>query len=204
MAMTGTIRGPYPIRSVLMSLSVRAVSALVVTGFLLAAGAGVAGATEIPGPNLHVGDNALLFSLPAVNEDAAMRVVLRPHVALSDFTGVAPGFPARVVVLQFTKKGGDDIAALDRLQKKYGNRGLRAIAIVSDTGDLAGLSSWVQSQHLDVPVLRDAYDIVVKRYGVTTFPMTFVIDGDGYVDAIGVDRDTLETSVEAIVQPFLK
>lgn len=162
-------------------------------------------AGEVPPPNLHVGDSALLFSLPAINEDAALRAVMRPHVALADFTGVLPGFPARVVVVHFTQKANDpDLLVLDRLQKKHGARGLRVLAISASDGDLASASSWVQSQHLDVPVLRDAHRIVVDRYGVRAYPMTFIIDAEGYIDAIGMPGADLEQAVDALVAPFLK
>ena len=73
-----------------------------------------------------------------------------------------------------------------------------------DDTDLATASDWVETQKLDFPVLRDNHRIVVDRYGVLTFPMTFVIDGDGVVDAIGVPGAEIETSLDALVTPFLK
>lgn len=163
-------------------------------------------AQDPPAPNLHVGDAALLFSLPALNEDAALKAVARPHVALSDFTGVLPGFPSKAVVVHFMLRqdGEAQLAAMERLHKKYGAKGIRFVAILPEGGDLAALSGWVEGQRLDFPVLRDAHRIVAERYGVERFPMTFVVDGDGYVDAIGVPRAELETSLEAVLQPYLK
>lgn len=159
-----------------------------------------------PAPNLHVGDAALLFSLPALNEDAALKAVARPHVALSDFTGVLPGFPSKAVVVHFMLRpeGEAQLAALNRLHKKYAAKGVRFVAILPEGGDLASLSGWVEGQRLDFPVLRDAHRIVVERYGVEQFPMTFVVDGDGYVGAIGIPRADLETSIDTILQPYLK
>jgi len=58
-------------------------------------------------------------------------------------------------------------------------------------------------QKLEFPVLRDQYHIVASRYGVQQLPMTFVIDGDGYVDSIGVARDDLESSLDAILLDML-
>jgi peroxiredoxin len=161
-------------------------------------------ALAVPGPALHVGDTALLFSLPSVNEEAALQAVARTTVALSDFTGVMPGFPAKVVVVHFLQQAGGEpqLAALQRLHKKYGSRGARTIAVLSGPGEIAAVSSWVEAQHLDFPVVRDAHDIVVSRYGVRQFPTTFVVDSEGYVAAIGVARAELETSLDTVLQGF--
>jgi peroxiredoxin len=175
---------------------------------LLTALVATALAQSVPGPNLQPGDTALLFSLPALNEDAAMRAVTKPSVALSDFTGVMPAFPAKAVVLHFlTRSTGAEgqLAALERLQRKLGPRGVRVVAIVSDGGELAALSDWVESQKLAIPVLRDAQRVVVERYGVKAFPMTFVIDAEGHVDAIGAPTEaTIEAELEQVIEPLIK
>lgn len=166
----------------------------------------LAAAQPYPAPALKVGDNALLFSLPALNEDAAMRAVARPHVALSDFTGVLPSFPARVVVVHFLRRQGGEaqLEALNRLHRRYANRGARFVAILVDGGDLASTSEWVESQKLDIPVLYDAHQIVVSRYGVLHYPMSFVVDAGGAVDAIGVPGADMEAQLDALVTPFLR
>ncbi len=157
-------------------------------------------AQTAPAPSLKVGDSALLFSLPAVNEDVALRQVARGSVALSDYTGVSPGFPARAVVVTFSDgKASAQWQMLSRLQKKYQNKGVRFIIIVADEIDIATLSNAVASAKLDVPLLHDRYGIVAGRYGVKAMPMTFVVDGDGYVDAIGVAKDNLEIGLDSIL-----
>jgi peroxiredoxin len=162
-------------------------------------------ASGVPAPSVKVGDPALLFSLPAVNEDAALRAVARPHVALSDYTGVSPGFPAKLVVVEFVKQKGAEaqLATLNRLHKKYVNRGVRFLAIVADDGDLATLSEWVEGQRLEFPVLRDAHHVVVDRYGVKQFPLAMLVDASGDIDALGAPKDDLEAGLEALIQPFL-
>ncbi|MDP2315030.1 MAG: TlpA disulfide reductase family protein [Pseudomonadota bacterium] len=177
------------------------------TSLLFAVALAATGAKNgsVPAPNVTVGDAALLFSLPAVNEEAALRAVARPHVALSDFTGVLPGFPARVVVVQFVNKAGSEaqLQALNRLHRKYANRGARFLAIVADDGELAPLSEWVESQRLEFPVLRDAHRIVVERYGVRQFPLTVVVNAEGDIEALGVPKDDLEANLETLLTPFL-
>lgn len=173
--------------------------------FAFALAAPVAKTGSVPAPSVTVGDAALLFSLPAVNEDAALRAVARPSVALSDYTGVLPGFPAKVVVVHFVQKAGSEaqLQALNRLHRKYSNRGARFIAIVPDDGELSALSEWVESQRLEFPVLRDAHRVVVDRYGVKQFPLTMVVDTTGDIAALGVPKDDIELSVEAVIQDFL-
>ena len=157
-------------------------------------------AQTAPAPALKVGDSALLFSLPAVNEETALHQVARGSVALSDFTGVLAGFPARAVVITFSDaKGSAQWQMLSRLQKKFQNRGVRFVIIVADSMDIATLSNSVSSMRLDVPLLHDRYRVVAGRYGVQTLPMTFVVDGDGYVDSIGIARDNLEISLDTIL-----
>lgn len=167
-------------------------------------------AAPVPGPNVKVGDPAPLFSLPAINEEAAVRAVARPNVALSDFTGVLPVFPARVVVVHFVQRKSADgqLQALNRLHRKYTNRGARFLAIIEDSGELAALSAWVESQRLEFPVLRDTHGIVVDRYGVRQYPLTVVVDGTGDIQsgdivALGAAKDDLEANLEAILDPLL-
>jgi peroxiredoxin len=161
-------------------------------------------ALAIPGPALHVGDSALLFNLPAINEEAALQSVARTSVALSDFTGVMPGFPAKAVVVHFLKREGGEpqLAALQRLHKKYVSKGVRVLGVLAGPGEISAVSGWVEGQRLDFPVVRDAHDIVVSRYGVRQYPTTFVVDEEGYVAAIGVANADLETSLEAVIQGF--
>lgn len=154
-----------------------------------------------PGPALHVGDPALLFSLPALNEDAALHDVARTSVALSDYTGVMPGFPAKAVVVTFLQREGADsqVAALDRLAKKYERQGVRVVGILAGPGDIATVSDWVESQHLSFPILRDVHGVVVSRYGVSTYPTTFVVNAEGDVVAIGVARADLESGLDTVL-----
>jgi peroxiredoxin len=153
---------------------------------------------------VHLGDPALLFSLPALNEEAAMRAVARPSVSLSDFTGVGPAFPAAAVVLHFLEQadGAPQLEALGRLNKRYAPRNVRFVAVLAEGGDLAAASDWVQGLRLEFPVLRDAHGIVVSRYGIQSFPMTFVVDTYGDVVAVGQATAKLESDLDAVLAPL--
>jgi peroxiredoxin len=168
--------------------------------------AGLLQAAEVPAPNLKVGDTAFQFSLPAVNEDVALKTVVNTQVTLSAFLGIQARFPARAVVVTFVEgiTGADQLAALQRLQKKYASKSVRFLMVVMGSSDIATLSDWVSTQKADIPVLNDRYRIVSERYGVHSSPMTFVIDGDGYVDAIGTASGTLEPELDAILSDLLQ
>jgi peroxiredoxin len=162
-------------------------------------------AAPTPGPSMHLGDEARAFSLPSVNEQAALRAVANTHVSLSAMVGPVPAFPAKVVVLHFMERRGGEtqLAMLQRLHRRHHGAGAAFVAVMAKGGDIAGLSAWVSGQHLDVPVLNDAYSIVIDRYGVTRFPMTFVIDAEGVVQAIGMPGEDLEAQVEAVIAPYV-
>ena len=172
----------------------------------LVAWLGEVSAAEVPAPNLKVGDSALQFSLPAVNEDVALKAVVNTQVSLSAFTGLEARFPARAVVITFVEgtAGADQLQVLQRLQKKYAAKNVRFLLVVMGVSDIATLSDWVGNQKADIPVLNDKYRIVASRYGVKASPMTFVVDGDGYVDAIGTASSTLEPELDTILTDLLQ
>lgn len=157
--------------------------------------------------DLTIGDAALLFSLPALNEDAAKDAVGTGRIALSDLTGPLAGYPAEAVVIYFftRNQGADGLAALDRLQDRYDRDGLQVVAISLDRGELAEASAWATGLKTDVPILRDHHRVVATRYGVQTLPTTFIVDGDGVVFAIGRARGLeLEAELELELQPLLE
>jgi peroxiredoxin len=158
-----------------------------------------------PAP-LSVGLHALLFSLPAVNEDAAMDAVGRSQIGLSDFVGMDPPHESKAVVLHFFDRdhGGADLASLDRIQRRYGSRGVQVLGVSTDSGDMGGLSTWLEDQKLGFPVLRDNHQVVSGRYGIEKLPLTVVVDAKGYVFAIGQPKgDAVETELQAELEPLL-
>jgi peroxiredoxin len=150
-------------------------------------------------PLVRLGEPAYLFSLPAVNEDAALAVANRTQLGVGDFSGVRPTRPSEAVVLYFFDRAhvGDGLGSLQRLQRRFDGRGVQVLAICGDRGDLGGLSTWVDQQKLTFPVLRDSHGIVQARYGVSTMPLIMVVDRDGNLFAMGLGNDPeWESSLE--------
>ena len=173
--------------------------------FLLTLGAALAGTPTLPAPEVTVGRPALQFVLPALNAAVANKLVKRGDVALSDFVGVEPGVPSRGVVLTFLRREDGEVAlaALERVHRKVGRKGIRVVGILCDEGDLASVSGWVEARKVGFPVLRDGFGIVRSRYGVPAWPFTVVVDAEGRIESLGVAGDTLEADLLAILAPWL-
>ena len=133
------------------------------------------------------GAPALVFELPAANPRAATALVQRDSVALTALTGPMPTHPHKAVVVHFfrTQDGDGAIAALERIRRRFHDKGVAVLAISVDLPDFSALSSWAATRSIRFPVLHDAHRIVSSRYGVKTFPLTMVIDGDGRLFAVG-------------------
>lgn len=158
-----------------------------------------------PVPNVAPGDPALVFSLPTLNPGSSRDAVIPARVGLSDYTGLRPTTAASAVVVHFfSARDAAELDALNRLQKRYGAKGAQMVAIAIDDGDLGDLSDWVAGQKLVFPVLRDAYGVVAGRYGATAPPLTFIVDGDGAVFAIGQPSAAeLESEIEKELQVLI-
>lgn len=154
-----------------------------------------------------VGDPALLFTLPAINEDAAVAAVGTSRVSLGDFAGVTPPRPAKATVVHFFDKGSGDgaqLAALERLKRRHGGKGLQVLAVTDDDGDLGSLSTWIEDQKLSFPVLRDNHRVVLSRYRIDKLPLTLLVDADGRVFAIGNPQgEALELELEGEITALL-
>ena len=152
-------------------------------------------------PSVSVGQNALTFSLPVINTGEADEDPAAPaQISLSTYVGVLPNQPSAAVVLYFfsRREGADQLATLDRLQRRYDGQGVRILAINTDTGSVGALSSWLEEQQLGYPVLRDNHHVVRNRYGVEDLPFTVVVDQRGYIFAMGAPSATeLSESLEA-------
>lgn len=158
-------------------------------------------------PTVSVGQHALSFSLPAINEEVTEGLVNSTQLALSEFIGVTPDLPQNAIIVYFFNRsdGGMSLPDLNRLQKRYEGKGVQVIAISTDVGPIGGLSTWIEEQKLTFPVLRDSHQIVASRYGVEQLPFALIIDGDGYIFAMGRPMgEDFDESIEAELRPLME
>lgn len=166
--------------------------------------AGLAMAGEGP---VNIGAPALQFSLTAVNEPVAMDLVNKPTVALSDFAGVAPSYARDAVVLYFfdRRAGGDALASVERVARKYRGKNVQIVGILVDEAPMATLSEWVLGAEVSFPVLRDGHRLVAGRYGLDKLPVTYVLDGQGDVFAVGTPKaGSIESELESAIDAVLE
>lgn len=165
---------------------------------------GLSPAAEAAGQPMSVGVGApaLQFSLPAINEDAAISVVGRARVSLADLDGRDH---AGVVLYFFSRQqGGAELAALSRIQKRYGGRGVVVLGVCTEGGELGPLATWIEEQRLSFPILHDSHGVVASRYGVPGLPLTVLIDSKGNIFAIGrPDPSAVEAELDAEVAAMI-
>jgi cytochrome c biogenesis protein CcmG, thiol:disulfide interchange protein DsbE len=107
-------------------------------------------------------------------------------VRLSDFRG-------KVVVLRFWETGCkacvEAIPALDKLSKKYSDRGLTVLA-VNMGNPKEKVDAFARDLKLSYPVLLDPILIAAKKYGVKSAPTTFFIDREGIARMVAIGEIT--------------
>ena len=164
-------------------------------------------AVAAPQPlTVGVGEPALVFGLPALNQSQAVAAVKKASVSLSDFVGVMPPNPRQAVVVHFfdRKSGTDILKQLHRLQKRNESKGVQVLGVCSSRAESQKLTEWVESQNLNFPVVHDGHQVVSGRYGVTELPITMVVDAGGRVFAIGQPKgEAAEEEIQSEINGVL-
>lgn len=156
---------------------------------------------------VSVGEPALVFGLPALNQSQAVQTVNKGSVSLSDFVGVLPSYPRQAVLVHFftRKSGTDTLKALHRVQKRNEAKGVQVLGVCACLGEEQAHSEWVEAQNFSFPVVYDGYRVVSERYGITEFPITMVVEASGNVFAIGQPTgEGAEAELQAEVDGVLK
>jgi peroxiredoxin len=98
------------------------------------------------------------------------------HLRLTDFKG-------KVVLLNFwatwCKPCEDEMPGMERLYRKYRQRGLVVLAVAGDAEGAAIVTPFVRKHGLTFPVGLDPRMALSSQYGVWALPSTFIIDRAG-------------------------
>lgn len=133
------------------------------------------------GPALAAGDPVAALSLmsPKPLKPAREFRVPAPDsgaVALADYKG-------KVVFLNFwatwCKPCEEEMPGMERLYKKFKDRGLVVVAISEDADGAGAVSPFVKKHGLTFPVGLDPKMQLAASYGVWALPSTFIIDRQG-------------------------
>jgi cytochrome c biogenesis protein CcmG/thiol:disulfide interchange protein DsbE len=87
--------------------------------------------------------------------------------------------------------------------EKYSSQGL-AFVTVDANEEVSTIQSTMTSQGLTFPVLLDAGNVVISKYGVRGIPTTFFIDSTGVITDIRVGYITSMSQMEGFLAKILK
>ena len=97
-----------------------------------------------------------------------------------------------------------EMPALEELQFKFGDRGLRVIGI-NFKEDEGKIRHFAKLLGLSFPLLLDITGSITKTYGVVAFPTTFLIGRDGKPISLAVgERDWLSDAAMALLDALLR
>ncbi|HEY3346920.1 MAG TPA: redoxin domain-containing protein [Nitrospirota bacterium] len=109
-----------------------------------------------------------------------------PDFTLKDTAGRDVSLSAKggsVVVVAFVKPDQDAsqkaMADLQKIQDKFGKRGVSVLAVVSEMGEQAQLKDVVEKNKITYPILLDDGRKVYGQWGAFLYPTTGVIDKTG-------------------------
>lgn len=98
-----------------------------------------------------------------------------------DTVRIAAGMPVTLLNVWATwcTSCREEMAALDTLERQFGPRGLRVVAVSVDGGDPARVARYVHDAGLTFTVVHDPAGVVEDRYAVVGVPSTFLVGTDG-------------------------
>ena len=114
--------------------------------------------------------------------ELVVRRVTPDGARATDSLRLAPGQPM-LVALWATWCAGcrEEFAALERLHRELGPRGLRVVAISIDDGSDERVRRFVAGRHATFTVGHDASGRVAEQLRLVGVPESFVVDRDGRV-----------------------
>ena len=97
-----------------------------------------------------------------------------------------------------------EMPSLEALYQTYRDRGLKVLAVSSDTQGAQIVLPFVTQNHLSFPVLLDPSGEVTRLYGVASLPTTYVLDREGRLVTVVVGgRDWTHGEIRELIVPLL-
>jgi cytochrome c biogenesis protein CcmG, thiol:disulfide interchange protein DsbE len=163
-------------------------------------------ATGLPGV-ARAGDPFAELSLirpkrPTAATDFTVPQLNSQQLRLSDFKG-------RVVFLNFWATWcvpcREEMPSMERLYRRYGDRGLTILAVSVDMGGPATVAAFVKMLRLTYTIGLDPRMEVAEQYRVRALPSSFLVDRQGNVAGIAVGpRDWDSPAARAVVETLLR
>lgn len=98
----------------------------------------------------------------------------------------------------------EEMEALDSLNREFGPRGVRVVAVSVDQGDIEKVRRYAESNHLEMTVAHDPASTINRSFAVVGVPTTFVIAPNGTLvwrhtgnitDVLGEARAAIDTAI---------
>jgi len=99
----------------------------------------------------------------------------------------------------------EEMPSMERLYRRYGDRGLTILAVSVDRGGPATVAAFVKMLRLTYRIGLDPRMEVAEQYRVRALPSSFLVDRQGNVAGIAVGpRDWDSRAARAVVETLLK
>ncbi len=176
--------------------------ALMFVAALLAAPSAFAGNAD-PDALPQIGAVAPAFGLYPFDTKSSVEQ-FKDKVELDDHCGIRAS-DTKLVLIVFANaiSLAGDLEYAEGWHKKHGKAGLVPIVISTDPASQAVREVLAKSKYT-FPILDDKFKIVAARYGVSSAPFTFLLDGEcrtlGLSDkALSVDAERLGTTIATLL-----
>jgi thiol-disulfide isomerase/thioredoxin len=120
-----------------------------------------------------------------------------PDLAKFGLVGTLPEITGKVVLVDFFASWcgpcKESFPAMDELQKKFGDKGLRIVAINVDEKK-EDMDNFLKKHPVGFTVVRDAAKKLVNEVKITTMPSSFLLDKSGKIHAIHFGYKGQETA----------
>jgi peroxiredoxin len=116
---------------------------------------------------------------------------LAPEIALMDLNGferTLSEFHGDVVLLHFwatwCRPCEKEFPMIMQLGKMFEGSGLSIVTVAADSRKR--VRPYAKKHHLNMDILIDQYGTAIRAYDVSLFPVSFIIDREGRIDAIAI------------------
>ncbi len=98
-----------------------------------------------------------------------------------------------------------EMPSMERLYRRYKDRGFTVFAVSIDTADAATVARFVKKLSLTFPIGLDPKMDVANRYTVRALPSSFLLDRNGTMVAVAMGpREWDGTAARAVIESLLK
>jgi len=98
-----------------------------------------------------------------------------------------------------------EMPSMERLYRRYKDRGFTVLAVSIDTADAATVARFVKKLSLTFPIGLDPKMEVANRYTVRALPSSFLLDRNGTTVAVAMGpREWDGTAARAVIESLLK